>query len=494
MVPRSRRRVRTPDRRARARRAGAQTRRASRERARSGRPSGPRSRPCSRASTRSCRRSRPGPAPLRSEGTGDFMLCAPWSFAGVPSIAIPTGLDAAGLPLALQLVGASRALERLLGAAAWCERGRRLRRAAPCDRPRDDALWSRSAAWLARAIAAREVSSLEVVDACLARIEAVNPRINAVVRLAADARDRARAADAALARGEATGPLHGVPFTIKDSMDTAGVVTTAGTIGWRERDPRRATRRSSRASAPPAGSSSARPTPPSSPGPTRPTTTSTAGRRTRTTSTARPAAAAAGRPRSSPRAARRSTSAATAATRSASPRTCAASRGSSRRAVACRGPGTGRGRAACSSRSPSSGRSPAGSRTSRSSCRSSPAPTARTRTSSPVAAGRPGAGRRRRASRVAWFGDNGIRTPTPETLEAVARAVAAIAATGAHRRGAPAARHRRRAAGVGGGDPRRRVRLAVAPDRGRRDARSRLVRHGSAGSPSAPASRWPATR
>jgi Asp-tRNA(Asn)/Glu-tRNA(Gln) amidotransferase A subunit family amidase len=63
----------------------------------------------------------PGPAPLRSEGTGDFMLCAPWSFAGLPSISIPTGLDAAGLPLGLQLIGASRALERLLGAAAWCE-------------------------------------------------------------------------------------------------------------------------------------------------------------------------------------------------------------------------------------------------------------------------------------------------------------------------------------------------------------------------------------
>ena len=63
-------------------------------------------------------------------------------------------------------------------------------------------LWSRSATWLARAIAAREVSSLEVVDACLGRIEAVNPRINAVVRLAADARDRARAADEALAHGE----------------------------------------------------------------------------------------------------------------------------------------------------------------------------------------------------------------------------------------------------------------------------------------------------
>ena len=63
----------------------------------------------------------PGPAPLRSEGTGDFMLCAPWSFAGVPSIAIPIGLDDAGLPLALQLTGAESGLDRLLGAASWCE-------------------------------------------------------------------------------------------------------------------------------------------------------------------------------------------------------------------------------------------------------------------------------------------------------------------------------------------------------------------------------------
>jgi amidase len=102
-----------------------------------------------------------------------------------------------------------------------------------------DELWSRSATWLTRAIAAREVSSLEAVDACLARIEAVNPRINAVVRRAGDARDRAREADAALGRGDATGPLHGVPFTIKDSMDTAGVVTTAGTVGWRNRIPDR---------------------------------------------------------------------------------------------------------------------------------------------------------------------------------------------------------------------------------------------------------------
>jgi Asp-tRNA(Asn)/Glu-tRNA(Gln) amidotransferase A subunit family amidase len=63
----------------------------------------------------------PGPAPLRTVGTGDFALCAPWSTAGVPSIAIPTDLDDAGLPLAIQLTGAPDRFGRLLGTAAWCE-------------------------------------------------------------------------------------------------------------------------------------------------------------------------------------------------------------------------------------------------------------------------------------------------------------------------------------------------------------------------------------
>jgi amidase len=92
---------------------------------------------------------------------------------------------------------------------------------------------------LAEAIRAKQVSSLEVVRACLRRIAEVNPTINAVVRLADDAEDRARMADAALAAGAAHGPLHGVPFTIKDSLDTAGLVTTAGTSGWAGRVPER---------------------------------------------------------------------------------------------------------------------------------------------------------------------------------------------------------------------------------------------------------------
>ena len=63
----------------------------------------------------------PGSAPAGLGWTGDASLCAPWSSAGVPSISLPTGVDAAGLPLALQLVQAPGGLERLLGAATWCE-------------------------------------------------------------------------------------------------------------------------------------------------------------------------------------------------------------------------------------------------------------------------------------------------------------------------------------------------------------------------------------
>jgi amidase len=89
-----------------------------------------------------------------------------------------------------------------------------------------------SATDLARAIRAKAISSAEVVQVYLQRIEAVNPHLNAVVQLRAEAAlAEARAADAALARGQVLGPLHGVPMTIKDSLDTAGVITTGGTTG-----------------------------------------------------------------------------------------------------------------------------------------------------------------------------------------------------------------------------------------------------------------------
>lgn len=85
---------------------------------------------------------------------------------------------------------------------------------------------------LASAIRDKEVSSVEVVEAHLRRIEEVNPKLNAVVQLVGDrALAEARSADQTLAKGEINGPLHGVPMTLKDSLDTAGVISTGGTLG-----------------------------------------------------------------------------------------------------------------------------------------------------------------------------------------------------------------------------------------------------------------------
>ena len=95
-----------------------------------------------------------------------------------------------------------------------------------------DTLVYRSAKALAAAIRSKEVSSYEVVTTCISQIEAVNPRINAVVQQAFDsALEQARDADDDLMRDVVRGPLHGLPMTIKDSLDTAGVITTAGTKG-----------------------------------------------------------------------------------------------------------------------------------------------------------------------------------------------------------------------------------------------------------------------
>jgi amidase len=95
-----------------------------------------------------------------------------------------------------------------------------------------DELIYKSTAALADAIRQKQVSSEEVVCACLNRIREVNPKLNAVVQLRAEAaREQAREADRALARGEIQGPLHGVPFTLKDAIETQGVISTGGTTG-----------------------------------------------------------------------------------------------------------------------------------------------------------------------------------------------------------------------------------------------------------------------
>jgi amidase len=78
-------------------------------------------------------------------------------------------------------------------------------------------------------LADRALSPVELLDACLSRIEAVNPAVNAVVTLGEDeARSAAKAAEAAIARGESLGPLHGLPVLIKDTQETAGLRTTYG--------------------------------------------------------------------------------------------------------------------------------------------------------------------------------------------------------------------------------------------------------------------------
>lgn len=99
-------------------------------------------------------------------------------------------------------------------------------------------LCSVSAATLARRIRVREISVELVVQAYLDRINRVNPQLNAVVHLAADqALAEARAADARLAAGQDVGPLHGVPFTVKDWIDAAGMPCTGGDPRFRDRVP-----------------------------------------------------------------------------------------------------------------------------------------------------------------------------------------------------------------------------------------------------------------
>jgi amidase len=84
----------------------------------------------------------------------------------------------------------------------------------------------------------REVSSLELVRAHLEQIERVNPCLNAVTEvLAQSALEQAQVADDRLAAGELRGPLHGVPFSVKDSIDVAGARSTAGTLGFRDAAP-----------------------------------------------------------------------------------------------------------------------------------------------------------------------------------------------------------------------------------------------------------------
>jgi amidase len=88
---------------------------------------------------------------------------------------------------------------------------------------------------LAAEIRARRIGCLELLDFYLARAERFNPALNAIVAWQTDqARERARAADSALARGEIWGPLHGIPMTVKEAFDLSGLPSTWGNPQWKD--------------------------------------------------------------------------------------------------------------------------------------------------------------------------------------------------------------------------------------------------------------------
>ncbi|HEY9067634.1 MAG TPA: amidase, partial [Burkholderiaceae bacterium] len=98
----------------------------------------------------------------------------------------------------------------------------------------DSSLPERSAVELRRLIGSKQVSPVELMDACIARIEALNPAVNAIAATDFErARAAARAAEADVMRAAPLRPLHGLPLGVKDLQDTAGLLTTHGNVGLR---------------------------------------------------------------------------------------------------------------------------------------------------------------------------------------------------------------------------------------------------------------------
>jgi amidase len=95
-----------------------------------------------------------------------------------------------------------------------------------------------SATRLAADLRDRKIGCVELLDFFLARADKYNPQLNAIIAWQIDkARDRARAADEALVKGESWGPLHGLPMTVKESFNLAGLPTTFGNAVWKDNIP-----------------------------------------------------------------------------------------------------------------------------------------------------------------------------------------------------------------------------------------------------------------
>lgn len=101
-----------------------------------------------------------------------------------------------------------------------------------------DDLWYAPLHELSRRIATKELSPLDVVEASLQRVEAVNPTVLGFIHLTAEqARKEAREAEREIAAGRRMGPLHGIPYGVKDIIDTGGVRTTRGSSLFMDRVP-----------------------------------------------------------------------------------------------------------------------------------------------------------------------------------------------------------------------------------------------------------------
>ena len=98
-----------------------------------------------------------------------------------------------------------------------------------------DEIWKWDAVEVARAVRTRRVSCREAVASCLARVDAVNPRVNAIADVISDeALAAAEQADRAVREGQPLGPLHGVPVTFKINVDYAGRATTNGVVAFKD--------------------------------------------------------------------------------------------------------------------------------------------------------------------------------------------------------------------------------------------------------------------
>ena len=97
---------------------------------------------------------------------------------------------------------------------------------------------TQSASELVKQLKNKNISAVELLEAHLDQISSINPDINAVVTLDEErARERAAAADKDLEKGIDWGPLHGLPMTVKDAYEVAGIVTTGGSPKWKDHVP-----------------------------------------------------------------------------------------------------------------------------------------------------------------------------------------------------------------------------------------------------------------